>query len=60
MESLFSSLKNELTHHQKYASRAQAREAIYDYIEMFYNRKRLHSTLGNRGPVEYEKLQKVA
>jgi putative transposase len=60
MESFFSSLKNELTHHESYATRSEARESIYDYIECFYNRKRLHSTLGNISPVQYEKLHAVA
>lgn len=60
MESFFSSLKNELTHHETYTTRADARVAIYDYIECFYNRQRLHSTLGNISPVQYEKLYAVA
>jgi putative transposase len=60
MESFFSSLKNELTHHEKYTSRAMAREAIYDYIECFYNRQRMHSTLGNISPAHYEKQYAVA
>jgi len=46
MESFFSSLKHELTHHECFESRDEARSRIFDYIELFYNRKRLHSTLG--------------
>ena len=59
MESFFSSLKNELTHHERYTTRAQAREAVYDYIERFYNPKRMHSSLGNLSPIEYEKRYTV-
>src|SRR6185437_10781813 len=46
MESFWSSLKNELVHHEPFANVDQARLAIFDYIELFYNRKRLHSALG--------------
>lgn len=55
VESFFSSLKNELTLHERYHSRAQAREAIFEYIEMFYNRQRQHSYLGYISPVEFER-----
>ena len=53
-ESYFSSLKEELIHRQSWATRAQARRAIVDYIEVFYNRRRLHSSLGYLCPAEYE------
>ncbi len=53
-ESFFSSLKEELIHRQSWATRAQARRAIVDYIEVFYNRRRLHSSLGYLSPAEYE------
>lgn len=46
MESFWGSLKNELVHHQQYATRADARAAIQEYIESFYNRQRRHSRLG--------------
>jgi len=49
-ESFFSTLKNELVHGQAYATRDAARMAIVSYIEGFYNRKRLHQTLGYRTP----------
>lgn len=49
-ESFFSTLKNELTHGQAFATRDAARVAIVGYIEGFYNRKRLHQTLGYRTP----------
>jgi putative transposase len=51
-ESFFSSLKNEMYHRHLFPTRAQARSAIADYIEVFYNRQRLHSTLGYRTPSE--------
>ena len=40
VESFFGNLKNELVHHQRFATREQARTRIFDYIEMFYNRQR--------------------
>ena len=51
MESFFSTLKNEKTHHEKYATRVEARQSVYDYIERFYNPHRMHSTLGYYSPV---------
>ena len=54
MESFFASLKKELVHHEDYQSRTQARASIFDYIELFYNPKRRHSSLGFLSPVEYE------
>lgn len=59
-ESFFSSLKNEQTLHYRYETREQARAALYDYIEVFYNQVRLHSTSGYVSPVEYEQRVKVA
>ena len=56
-ESFFSTLKNELTHGRYYDSREQARTEIFEYIEVFYNRQRLHQTLGYKTPVEYEELR---
>jgi transposase InsO family protein len=53
-ESFFSSLKGELIHRRSWATRAQARVAIVDYIEVFFNRRRLHSSLGYVTPAEYE------
>jgi putative transposase len=53
-ESFFSSLKEELIHRRSWATRAQARTAIVDYIEVFYNRRRLHSSLGYLTPADYE------
>jgi transposase InsO family protein len=54
MESFWSTLKNELVHHQHYATREQARASIFEYIEIFYNRKRLHSSIGYQSPEAFE------
>lgn len=54
VESFFSSLKRELVHHETYADRASARRSLFEYIEVFYNRTRRHSTLGYRSPAEFE------
>lgn len=53
-ESFFASLKKELVHDEDYQSRAEARASIFEYIEVFYNRQRRHSTLGYVSPAEYE------
>ncbi len=54
VESFFSTLKNELTHERSFQDRTEARHAIFEYIEGFYNRTRLHQTLGYRSPEEFE------
>ena len=64
-ESFFHSVKTELTHHHKFKTREEARHVIFEYIEVFYNRVRIHSANGYLSPVEYESLlpkmlQKVA
>jgi putative transposase len=51
-ESFFDTLKNEMYYRQRFATRAKARFAVAEYIEIFYNRRRLHSSLGYRTPVE--------
>jgi len=53
-ESFFGSLKNEHVHHEDYRTRSQARQSIFEYIEVFYNRKRRHAFLNYMTPVEYE------
>ncbi len=53
-ESFFSTLKTELCGHRAFATRAKAQAAIFEYIEIFYNRVRLHSTIGYLTPAEYE------
>jgi len=55
MESFFGTLKKELIHHRRYRTRDEARRDIFDYIEVFYNRERLHSSLGYLSPVDHEK-----
>ena len=54
MESFWATLKTELVHHEHYATREQAKASIFEYIEVFYNRKRLHSSLGYRSPEVFE------
>lgn len=54
MESFWSTLKTELVHHERYATRDEARQSIFEYIEVFYNRKRLHSSLGYVSPEAFE------
>ncbi|QUQ64507.1 Integrase core domain protein [Kutzneria sp. CA-103260] len=44
------SLKNEMYHRERFSTRAAARHAVAEYVEVFYNRKRLHSSLGYRAP----------
>jgi putative transposase len=51
-ESFFAALKNEMYYRSTFCTRARARFAVAEYIEVFYNRKRLHSTLGYRTPFE--------
>ena len=55
VESTFGSLKRELVHHETYATREEATASVFEYIEVFYNRVRRHSTLGYVSPVEYER-----
>jgi transposase InsO family protein len=59
-ESFFSSLKNELIHHRDYHSREDARSEIFEYIELFYNRQRIHQSLGYQTPIRYEEMKGVA
>ena len=54
MESFWSSLKRELVHRRKFATHQEARAAIFEWIEIFYNRERLHSALGYKSPVDFE------
>lgn len=54
VESFFGTLKQELVHEARWKTHADARAAIHDYIEVFYNRRRLHSTNGYRSPADFE------
>ncbi len=54
-ESFFKTLKGELYGHRAFRSRQEARTVLFEYIEVFYNRVRLHSSLGYLSPVEYER-----
>ena len=53
MESFFATLKKELVHHEDYLTRAQARQSLFEYIEVFYNRIRRHSALDYLSPVQF-------
>ena len=59
IESFWSSLKYELIYHRRFATRAQARTAVFDYIETFYNRTRLHSSLAYLSPIAFESKPKL-
>ena len=61
-ESFFKTLKSELCGHKAFRTRKEARAAIFEYIEVFYNRERLHSYLDYLAPEEYERIsaEKVA
>lgn len=53
-ESFFSTIKLELVYDRRWATRIELRAAVFDYIEVFYNRQRLHSTLGYKSPTQFE------
>ena len=57
MESFFHSLKNECFPEYQFRTRSAARQAIFTFIEVWYNRQRLHSTLGYRSPEQYERMR---
>ena len=54
MESFFATLKKELVYQEDYATREAARQSIFEYIEVFYNRTRRHTALGHQSPCEFE------
>ncbi len=56
MESFFATLKKERVHLEEYATRAEARASVFDYIERFYNRLRRHSALGYLSPEQFERV----
>jgi putative transposase len=53
-ESFFHTLKSELVHHENYRNRAEAKASIFEYIEVFYNRQRRHSHIGQMAPLAFE------
>ena len=57
IESFWSSLKYQLVYHHRFATLAEARNAIFNYIETFYNRTRLHSSLDYQSPINFESKQ---
>ena len=59
-ERFFSTLKNELVHHRNFLDIDQARAAVFDYVEVFYNRQRSHQRLDYMSPVSYEELTGVS
>jgi len=56
MESFYRTLKVELIYQKKYETRIEAQRDIFEYIEIFYNRERLHSSIEYNSPEEYEKM----
>ncbi len=58
MESFFGTLKEECVGNQIYSSHQQARQALFEYLEIYYNRQRRHSALGYVSPLVYEQLGK--
>jgi len=60
VESFFHTLKVELIHQRRYLTREEARQDIFEWIEVFYNRQRRHSTLGYRSPAQFEAMADAA
>jgi transposase InsO family protein len=60
VESFFAALKNELIYRSVWATRAEARQAIFEYIEVFFNRRRRHSSLGYLTPAAYEATRRAS
>jgi putative transposase len=54
-ESWFATIKRELVHRHHFPTRAAARTAVFEYIEVFYNRRRLHSSIGHLSPEQFER-----
>ena len=59
VESFWGKLKTKMVNHEKFAAKAQARAAVFEYIEMFYNPKRLHAALNYLSPEEFEAVKLV-
>lgn len=60
MESFFATLKAELVNREQFKTKQEAKAKIFEYIEVFYNRQRRHSTLGNKSPVDFEQRQTLS
>ena len=60
MESFFGSMKTELDNGGVFETRQEAKGVIFSFIEGFYNRKRLHSAIGYRSPIEWEQIAAAA
>lgn len=60
MESFFATLKTELVNREQFKTRQEAETKIFEYIEVFYNRQRRHSTLGYKNPVDFERQHKLS
>lgn len=58
-ENFFGNLKREMVNHERFASRQAAKDKLFDYIEVFYNRFRIHSATGYFTPAEYEARYKA-
>ncbi|MDP4086611.1 MAG: IS3 family transposase, partial [Bacillota bacterium] len=56
IESFHGILKRELVYQTKYKTREEAKKSLFEYIEFFYNSKRIHSTLGYYSPNEFERM----
>jgi len=59
-ESFFHTLKTELTHQYQFQNQREAKQVIFEYIEVFYNRSRLHSANNYLSPEDFETISKVA
>jgi transposase InsO family protein len=59
-ESFFATLKTELVHDRRYATRQEAKADVFEFIEVFYNRQRLHSSLGYETPAAFEEMKAAA
>ena len=55
MESFLKTLKTELVHWERYATRDEAKKSIFEYVEIYYNRKRMHSSIGYMSPEEFKR-----
>jgi len=60
IESFFATLKTELVYREQFKTRQEAKAKIFEYIEVFYNRQRRHSTLGYKSPIDFERQQALS